>query len=1039
MGFAISGRSSVRAPLRAALLASTALFASAVSAQAQTWTGATSTDWFTAGNWSGGVPATNSSPTIDSTNPGGQGASVNAVTNALTQLNLGVNAQGLLTITNGGSILMNDGVLGANAGSTGTVSVTGTGAWNTNNDLVVGGNGNNTPGGTGDFTVQTGGTVTVGNDTVISASAGAVGTVTVTGATTQWTNTNNMFIGDVGTGTFKVNSGGTVNVNGNTFIGPLTGANGTLTVDGTNSTWTNAATTGLFVGGSDTTARGGTGTVNVTNGGQITSDHTYLGYNKDSSGTVTVSGVNSKWTMNNDSTIGGNDGSVAGGTGVFNVLSGATLETNAALFLGYSSNGSGNGTLTIDGTSGLTHSTWTATDIDVGAQGTGVVNITNGGIANIDGQVIAGDCSCANGTITVSGGGSQFNATLGGAQNVVIGWDGTGTFKVLDGATANVAGEAVVGLGSGSGTLSVESGGAFTADQLTIGSSTATGTVTVTGAGSQLTSNTNTFIGAGSTANNSLNVLDGATANLGNIVVGSLGGTGTLKVDATSQVNGTGYSQNGSSTFNVGISPTGNGKVAITGADINLDGSLVVTAKTTQAKKYDIMTTDNGVLGTFSGVTVVGNANNLQVNYAAACGAGLTCVELSVDAFSLDNVLPPGTSGNAGKVAGALDKAINSGLTIPDPFFTVFALTGDNLVNALNQLSGEPATGAPQSNIQLMNSFLSLVLNPFGGAPGGNPGTLSYAREMGPSANVSPDAAAAYAAVTPNDRRADPPGTRWSIWGQAYGGYNKTDGDVSAGTHDTTARTYGLATGFDYRAAPDTTVGFALAGAGENWGLADGLGGGRGDTLQLGAYGSRQFGAAYVAGALSYAVHNITTNRTVTVAGSDNLTANFTAQSVGGRIETGYRFDTAYFGVTPYAAAQVQGFFTPNYSENAVSGSNVFALSYDAQSNASSRTELGAWLDTALPLQNGDRLGLRGKLAWANDQFSNRAITAAFQTLPGASFTVNGAAPSTNLALVTAGAEYRLANNTSVGAKFDGEFGSRSQTYAGTASVRYTW
>src|SRR6185312_6528486 len=209
------------------------------------------------------------------------------------------------------------------------------------------------------------------------------------------------------------------------------------------------------------------------------------------------------------------------------------------------------------------------------------------------------------------------------------------------------------------------------------------------------------------------------------------------------------------------------------------------------------------------------------------------CVELSVDTFSLANLLPPGTGGNAGHVAGAIDKAIASGITIPDAFFNVFALSGDSLINALSQLSGEPAAGAQQSNIQLMNSFLSLLLNPFGGAPAGNPGTLNYAREFGPAASVSPQAAAAYAAVTPNDRRTDPSGARWGVWGQAYGGYNKTDGNATDGTHDTTARTYGLATGFDYRAAPDTTVGFALAGAGESWGVSDGLGGGRADAFQL--------------------------------------------------------------------------------------------------------------------------------------------------------------------------------------------------------------
>jgi hypothetical protein len=36
-------------------------------------------------------------------------------------------------------------------------------------------------------------------------------------------------------------------------------------------------------------------------------------------------------------------------------------------------------------------------------------------------------------------------------------------------------------------------------------------------------------------------------------------------------------------------------------------------------------------------------------------------------------------------------------------------------------------------------------------------------------------------------------------------------------------------------------------------------------------------------------------------------------------------------------------------------------------------------------------------------------------------------------------AKLRLANGVSLLGKFDGEFASRSSTYAGTGTVRYTW
>ncbi len=82
---------------------------------------------------------------------------------------------------------------------------------------------------------------------------------------------------------------------------------------------------------------------------------------------------------------------------------------------------------------------------------------------------------------------------------------------------------------------------------------------------------------------------------------------------------------------------------------------------------------------------------------------------------------------------------------------------------------------------------------------------------------------------------------------------------------------------------------------------------------------------------------------------------------------------------------------------------------------------------------------LFGRIGWAHDWFSNLAVTPSFQALPGASFVVNGAAPPHDLALMTAGAEWRLRSNWSLMGRFDGEFGDGQQTYTGTVCVRYAW
>jgi len=82
---------------------------------------------------------------------------------------------------------------------------------------------------------------------------------------------------------------------------------------------------------------------------------------------------------------------------------------------------------------------------------------------------------------------------------------------------------------------------------------------------------------------------------------------------------------------------------------------------------------------------------------------------------------------------------------------------------------------------------------------------------------------------------------------------------------------------------------------------------------------------------------------------------------------------------------------------------------------------------------------LRGRLAWAHDFVSDPALSAAFESLPGTNFIVNGAPIPHDSALTSAGAEIFFTPRWTLLVKFDGEFASGSQTYAGSATLRYTW
>ena len=149
-----------------------------------------------------------------------------------------------------------------------------------------------------------------------------------------------------------------------------------------------------------------------------------------------------------------------------------------------------------------------------------------------------------------------------------------------------------------------------------------------------------------------------------------------------------------------------------------------------------------------------------------------------------------------------------------------------------------------------------------------------------------------------------------------------------------TSRMFGMAAGADYRFSPNTVAGFALAGGGTNFCVANG-GSGRSDLFQAGAFVRHTVGAAYITGALAYGWQDVTTDRTVTIAGIDRLRAQFNANAFSGRVEAGYRFVTPWIGgvgITPYAAGQFTTFDLPAYAEQVVSGANTFALAYGAKS-----------------------------------------------------------------------------------------------------------
>jgi uncharacterized protein with beta-barrel porin domain len=689
--------------------------------------------------------------------------------------------------------------------------------------------------------------------------------------------------------------------------------------------------------------------------------------------------------------------------------------------------------------------------------GPGGVIITSGGSASLSGtNTYTGPTSVFGGYLALLGPGSIATSSgvnvsaggmfdisgtnsgasirsLAGDQNGLV-WLGSQTL------TITAAQDAFAGTIAGSGGLTLAGGlEALTGTNIYTGATTINGGLllvdgAITGSSSVSVNAAGTLAGTGIVDPIAVTINSGGT-----LAPGTPGGVGTLTIDGTLLFNA-------GSFYVIDVAPgTGNNSatVVVGTATLGGNGTVVVTPQLGHysGAVYQILTTTAGLTGTFAGLTVNGTfVGNIALDYARNPGG----VDLDVSGVSLLTT-PSGANQNQQNVTSAINNGIvNSPANVPLPtqFQNLGSLAGPSLVNALTQLDGEAATGAERGAFQIMTQFLGLMLDPFvNGRGGGNSGggAIGFAPEQ---TTLPPDVALAYASIltkAPSPANGGGSGwgldQRWTTWGSAFGGSNSANGDPAAGSTNVTARTYGFAAGMDYHFTPDSIAGFALSGGGLNWGLANGLGGGRSDAFQAGVYGITHWGPAYVGGALAFTNHWFTTNRS---ALGDQLTATFDGQSYGARLESGYRLGVLpTLGVTPYAALQAQDFHTPAYSESDATG-GALGLSYAAMNATDVRSELGSRFD-APTLLYGRPLVLYGRVAWAHDVVSNPALSAAFQALPGAGFTVNGAPIPHDSALTTAGAQLYLTPQWTLIAKFDGEFANGSQTYSGSGTLRYAW
>jgi uncharacterized protein with beta-barrel porin domain len=693
-----------------------------------------------------------------------------------------------------------------------------------------------------------------------------------------------------------------------------------------------------------------------------------------------------------------------------------------------------------------------------------VVNVTNSGtISALSGGGSLNAISMASGSVTNNAGG------LITSDSIAIG--SSGNTSVFNAGTINGAGGTAISFASGGNTLTLAPGSVingtahgFGADTFQLGGTTGTDTLDAGLFATQYSGystfnkiggSTWTLTGTNATAmpwtvsGGTLDV-NGTLANASMTVSagGILGGNGTVGKTTIASggtllpgnaTPGSFLSVTGNLAFQSGalylvqVNPATSTFTKVTGtATLNGLAGASFAPGSYVSKQYTILTAAGGVSGTFSGLQTLG----LPAGFTTSLSYDAKDAYLNLTLGFTGPSFGSGLNVNQQNVANALNNFFNATGGIPMVFGTLTPA-------GLTQVSGELATGSQQATFDAMNLFMGLLTDPFvagrGESPASGPSApTGYASTDYASTQTSGAARDAYAMFTKARPAAFDP--RWSVWGAGFGGSQTTDGNATVGSNNTTSSVYGTAVGADYRISPYTIAGFALAGGGTNFSVA-GSGSGHSDLFQAGAFIRHTVGPAYISAALAYGWQDITTNRTVTVAGSDQLRAQFNANAFSGRLEGGYRFVAPWvggIGITPYAAAQFTTFDLPGYAEQAIVGTNNFALAYGAKDVTDTRSELGIRADKSFAMRDGI-LTLRGRVAWAHDYDPNRSIASTFQSLPGASFVVNGAAQAADSALVTASVEKKWINGWSAAATFEGEFSDVTRSYAGKGVVRYTW
>jgi outer membrane autotransporter protein len=561
---------------------------------------------------------------------------------------------------------------------------------------------------------------------------------------------------------------------------------------------------------------------------------------------------------------------------------------------------------------------------------------------------------------------------------------------------------------------------------------TGTGGLTKQGLGTLNLTGTNTYTGPTSVMAGILAVNGSLTSNVTVGAAGTLGGNGTITGLVTNNgiiapgnsigtltINGN-FVQNAGSIYQVQVNPAGQSDRINTSGTATINGGMVqVQAQSgTYARNttYTILNATGGVSGAYSSVT--SNFAFLTPSLSYDANNVYLLLFQNQGAFAAGAQTP-----NQYAVGTVLDR-INA------------TATGDlnNVLNALSLLSNtqgpaalDAISGQPYADFGTMNTNnAAMFMNALGQQMANARGTASTGQRQALAQACEIEACDAVGPL--------------SAWASALGGLGSVLGNGNAST--LTYNFGGAAAGIDYRIDPRFLVGIGTGYThGTQW-VNSFMGQGWSDSVSVAAYGSFTQGAFYVDALAGYAYYNNQLQRQILIPGLQQRTATGStgANQFLGQAEAGYKVDVyapAAASITPFGRLQISSVTQNAFSE---SGAQSLSLNVAQQTTNSLRTTIGADLGSSIDLGNERKLDLAVRLGWQHEfADTGRPITAAFAGAPGNSFTVFGATPARDAAVLGLQATTTIATTTQVYLRYDGGVGGGTDNHAINVGVRFSW